>query len=87
MVLIFRGSTSAIFRVLVVLLMSGSRFWKITLQSNLSDLPVNFRQPRMQESVSYTEGSAALFLPAPCSSFSYHLSLKWRWVVLGLVSG
>ena len=27
----------------------------------------------MQEFVSFTGGNAALFLPAPCSSFSYHL--------------
>ena len=43
----FRGSTSAICRFFVVLLLSGYVFWEITLQSNFSDLLVNFRQPRM----------------------------------------
>ena len=57
----FRGSTSAIFRFFFVLLISGFRFWRNALQSNLSDLLLEFRQPRIQASAKFYRGKCCPF--------------------------
>ena len=70
---VFRGSTFAFFRVFFVLLMSGFR--SLTYYSAIVslDICVNFRQPRMQEVVSFIGENAVLFLQAPYPSFSCRL--------------